>query len=78
MPDGTKFQMAAFACGNNEEYLIHVIAVLHIIEQKEIVSDIKKAWDTIAKVRREMNSYFEFPEDKTEAAKKIWNQTLSE
>ncbi len=32
MPDGTNFQMAAFVCGNNEEYLIHVIAVLHVIE----------------------------------------------
>jgi hypothetical protein len=77
MPDGTNFQMAAFACRNNEEYLIHVIAVLHVIKQKEMVSDIKKAWEAIAKVRREMKPYFEFPEDETEVAKEIWKQTLS-
>ncbi len=31
MPDGTNFQMAAFTYGNNKDYLIHVIAVLCII-----------------------------------------------
>ncbi len=39
MPDGTNFQMAAFGYGNNKEYLIHVIAILCIIEQKEMESD---------------------------------------
>jgi hypothetical protein len=77
MPDGTNFQMANFACGNNEEYLIHVIAVLRIIEQKEMSSDTKKGWEAIAKVRREMKPYFEFPEDATEAVKEIWKQMLS-
>jgi hypothetical protein len=77
MPDGTNFQMAAFVYGNNEEYLIHVITILCIIEQKEMASDIKKAWKAIAIVRREMKPYFEFPEDETEAAKEIWKQTLT-
>jgi hypothetical protein len=35
MPDGTNFQMAAFGYRNNEEYLVHVIAVLHVMEQKK-------------------------------------------
>jgi hypothetical protein len=69
--------MAAFLYGNNEEYLIHVIAVLHIIEKKEMASDTKKAWGAIVEVRREMKPYFEFPESKTEAEKEIWKQTLS-
>jgi hypothetical protein len=34
MPDGTNFQMAAFGYGNNEEYLVHVIAILRIIKKK--------------------------------------------
>jgi hypothetical protein len=53
-PDGINFQMAAFAYGSNEEYLIHIIAVLCIIEQKEMASDIKKAWEAIVEDRREM------------------------
>jgi hypothetical protein len=28
LPDGTKFQMPTYGSGNNEEYLVHVIAVL--------------------------------------------------
>jgi hypothetical protein len=43
-----------------------------------MVSDIKKAWEAIAEVRREMKPYFEFPEDETEPAKEIQKQTLSE
>ncbi len=34
MPDGTNFQMVAFVYGTNEDYLIPVVTVLHIIEQK--------------------------------------------
>jgi hypothetical protein len=37
MPDGTNFSMAAFTCGMNEDYLVHVIAVLRIIEKKGLV-----------------------------------------
>jgi hypothetical protein len=40
MPYGTNFQMAAFAYRNNVDYLIHVIAILRIIEQKGMASDI--------------------------------------
>jgi hypothetical protein len=42
-----------------------------------MASDITKAWEAIAKVRRDMKPYFEFSEDETEAAKEIWKQTLS-
>jgi hypothetical protein len=33
LPNGTKFQMPNYGTGNNEEYLVHVIAVMHLIEQ---------------------------------------------
>jgi hypothetical protein len=78
MPDGTNFQMAAFAYGTNEDYLVHIIAILQIIEQKGMASDIKVAWEAIVKVRREMKPYFQFPEDKTEAVNGFWKQTLAE
>jgi hypothetical protein len=35
------------------------------------------AWDAILEVRREMKPYFQFPKDKTEAAKELWKQMLS-
>jgi hypothetical protein len=34
MPNGTNFGMAAFVYGTNKDYLVHVIAVLRIIEKK--------------------------------------------
>jgi hypothetical protein len=77
MPDGTNFQMAAFAYGNNEEYLVHIIANLCIIQQKGMESDVKKAFQALAEVRREMKPLFEFPEDETEAEKEIQKQLLS-
>jgi hypothetical protein len=52
MPDRANFQMAAFAYGNNEEYLVHIITILCIIDQKEMALDIKKAWGALVEVRR--------------------------
>jgi hypothetical protein len=78
MPDGTNFQMAAFGFGNNEEYLSHVIAVLRIIKQKGMEMDVRKAFQALVEIRREMKPLFEFPADKTEAEKKVWKQALSE
>jgi hypothetical protein len=58
MPDGTNFGMATFTYGTNEDYLVHVIAVLQIIKKKGLASEIKMAWDAILEVRREMKPYF--------------------
>ncbi len=78
MPDGTNFGMAAFACGINKGYHIHVITVLRIIKKKGLAPDIKVVGDAIIEVRGEMKPYVLFPEDKTEAAKEIRKQTLSD
>ncbi len=50
MPNGTNFGMAAFTYRTNEDYLVHVIAVLQIMEKKGLASEIKVAWDAILKV----------------------------
>jgi hypothetical protein len=34
MLDGTNFGMATFAYGTNEDYLVHVIAILRIIKKR--------------------------------------------
>jgi hypothetical protein len=78
MPDGTNFQMAAFGYGNNEEYLVHVIAILRIIKQKRMEMDVKNVFQALVVVRREMKPLFEFPDHKTEAEKQVWKQRLLE
>jgi hypothetical protein len=40
LPDGTKFQMPTYGSGNNKEYLVHVIAVLHLVEQKGTAAEV--------------------------------------
>ncbi len=34
LPDASHLSMPIFSHGNNEEYLAHIVAVLHVIEQK--------------------------------------------
>ncbi len=41
--NGTKFQMPTFGSGNNEEYLVHVIAVLQLVKQKGTAAKVKEA-----------------------------------
>jgi hypothetical protein len=78
MPDGTNFGMAAFRSSTNKDYLVHVIAVLRIIEKKGLASEIKIAWNAICKVRKEMAPYFQFPQDKSKEAKKLRDDSLNE
>ncbi len=34
LPDVSHLSMPAYSCGNNEEYLAHIVAVLQVIKQK--------------------------------------------
>jgi hypothetical protein len=34
LPDASHLSMPIYSCGNNEEYLVHIVAVLQVIEQK--------------------------------------------
>jgi hypothetical protein len=34
LPDASNLSMPIFSCGNNKEYLVHIVAVLQVIEQK--------------------------------------------
>jgi hypothetical protein len=53
--DRTKFQMPTYGSGNNEEYLVHIIAVLHLVEQKGTAAKVKEAFAALVAVRKEMN-----------------------
>jgi hypothetical protein len=36
LPDASHLSMPIYSCGNNKEYLMHIVAVLRVIEQKEL------------------------------------------
>jgi hypothetical protein len=77
LPDGTKFQMPTYGSGNNEEYLVHVITVLQLIEQKGTSANVKEAFAALAKVRKEMSPFFNFPENKSVAKREARKEKLS-
>jgi hypothetical protein len=39
--------MSAFGQGSNEEYLVHVIAVKRLLEQKGTIQDVKKTFEEV-------------------------------
>ncbi len=43
-------QMPTYGSGNNEEYLVHVIAVLRLVEQKETAAEVKEAFTVLVAV----------------------------
>jgi hypothetical protein len=77
LPDGTKFQMPTYASGNNGEYLVHVIAILHLVKQKGTAAEVKEAFAALVAVREEMSPFFNFPEDETMAAKEARKKKLN-
>jgi hypothetical protein len=76
LPDRTKFQMPTYGSGNNKEYLVHIIAVLRLVEQKGTAAEVKEAFAALVKVRKEMNPLFNFPEDETPAEKESGKKKL--
>jgi hypothetical protein len=78
LPNGTKFQMPTFGSGNIEEYLVHVIAVLRLVKQKGTAAKVQEAYAALITIRKEMSSFFNFPEDETVAAKEARKKKLNE
>ncbi len=77
LPDAPKFQMPTYGSGNKEEYLVHVIAVLHLVEQKGTAAEVKEAFALLVAVRKEMSPFFNFPEDETVATKEARKKKLN-
>ncbi len=75
--DGTKFQMPTYGCGNNEEYLVHVIAILRLVKHKGTAAEVKVAFTALVKVRKEMSPFFSFPEDETLVEKEARKKKLA-
>jgi hypothetical protein len=77
LPGRTKFQMPTNGTGNNEEYLIHVIAIMCLVEQKGTAAEVKEAFAAFVTVRKEMSPLLEFPDDETASKKEARKKTLS-
>ncbi len=78
LPDETKFQMPTYGSGNNKECLVHVIAILRLVEQKGTAAKVLEAFAVLVTVRKEMSPYFNFPEDETPAEKESRKKKLAE
>ncbi len=50
LPDDTHLNMPIFSCGNTEEYLAHIVAVLHIIKQKGLDVKCRKLGKAVVKL----------------------------
>jgi hypothetical protein len=77
LPNRTKFQMPTYGTGNNEEYLVHVIAILRLVKQKGTAAKVKEAFAAFVAFRKEMSPLLEFPDDETATKKKARKKKLS-
>ncbi len=77
LPNGTKFQMPTYGSGDNEEYLIHIMAVLHLVKQKGTAARVKEAFAVLVAVWKEMSPFFKFPDNKTMAQKEVRKKKLN-
>jgi hypothetical protein len=77
LPNGNKFQMPTYRTGNSEEYTVHVITILHLVEQKGTAAKVKEAFTAFVAVRKEMSPLFEFPDDKTATKKEARKKKLN-
>ena len=53
LPYGTNYQTFPFQAGNNEDYVTHIIVMLHLLEQKETEEDVVKAFEAAAELKDE-------------------------
>jgi hypothetical protein len=61
LPNRMKFQMPTYSSGNNEEYLVHIIIVLQLVEQKGTAAKVKEAFAALVKVRTGDEPLLQFP-----------------
>ena len=51
LPDGTNYQMVPFRTGSNEDYVNHIIAMIQLIQQKELESSVEKIFVVVSDTR---------------------------
>ena len=54
LPDGTNYQMVPFRSGTNKEYINHVIAMIRLVEQKDLPNSVEKAFVTVSEIEEKV------------------------
>jgi hypothetical protein len=77
LPDDTNYQMVPFCSGTNEEYINHVIAMIRLMEQKELENSVEKAFVTVSKIKEKVGPiHKKINLSKSAQEKKGLNKTL--
>jgi hypothetical protein len=50
LPDGTNYQMVPFRSGTNKDYVNHLIAMIPLVEQKDLVKLVEVAFEAVKEV----------------------------
>jgi hypothetical protein len=48
LPDGTNYQMVPFCAGSNKDYVNHVIAMIRLIQQKDLDNSVEKVFVAVS------------------------------
>ncbi len=56
LPDRTNYQMVPFHAGTNEDYINHVIAMIRLVEQKDLKNSVEKAFVTVSEIKEKAGS----------------------
>jgi hypothetical protein len=51
LPDGSNYQMVPFRTGSNEDYVNHIIAMIQLIQQKELKSSVEKVFVVVSEIK---------------------------
>ena len=54
LPDGTNYQMVPFRLGTNKDYINYVIAMIRLVEQKDLKNSVEKAFVTVSKIEEKV------------------------
>jgi hypothetical protein len=59
LPDDSHISVPIFSCGNNKEYIVHIVAVLHIMDQKGLPKKCQVFAKAVAKWKEVLKNLLE-------------------
>jgi hypothetical protein len=54
LPDRTNYQMVPFRSGSNKDYVNHIIAMIHLVEQKDFENSVEKVFVAAFKIEEKV------------------------
>jgi hypothetical protein len=58
LPDGTNYQMVPFCAGSNEEYVNYIIAMIQLIQQKDLENSVEKVSVVASDIEEEIGPLY--------------------